>query len=61
MDADDEEQTVLDIARGAAQLRADLCAELRYKASSSAAAGRSARAVTLAAHAEVLHENRPPR
>jgi hypothetical protein len=60
MNTDDEEQTVLDAARGAAQLRADICAELRYRTSSSVAAGRSARAVALAAHAEVLHENRPP-
>jgi hypothetical protein len=56
-DADDEKQAILDAARGAAQLRGELCAELRDKA--TAAEGRSARAVARAAHAEVLHANGP--
>jgi hypothetical protein len=56
----DKEQTVLNVACGAAQLRADLCAELWDKASASVATGRSARAVARAAHAKVLHANMPP-
>jgi hypothetical protein len=56
-DAEDEQQDVLKAARGAAQLRSELCAELRGEASSSApaAAGQSAREVARAANAEVLH------
>jgi hypothetical protein len=38
MDTDDEEQAVLDAARGATQVRANLCAELWEEASVSAPA-----------------------
>jgi hypothetical protein len=57
LDTDNEEQAILDVARGAAQLRGELCAELRDKA--TAAEGRSARVVARATHAEVLHANGP--
>jgi hypothetical protein len=61
-DTDNKDHSILDAARGAAQLRGELCAELRDEAttSASAAAGRSARAVAWAAHADVLHANGPP-
>jgi hypothetical protein len=56
MDIEDEEQAVLDAACGAAQVHANLCAELREEAStfasasaSSSVAGRSAKAVARAA------------
>jgi hypothetical protein len=39
---DDEKQTVLDVARRATRLRADLCAELRKESNASAVAGPSA-------------------
>jgi hypothetical protein len=55
-DADEEERVVLNTARGAPQL----CAELRDEATASAAAGRSTRAVARVAQAEVLHVNGPP-
>jgi hypothetical protein len=51
--ADDEQQAVLDTARGAAQLHGELCAELRGEATASA--GQSASAVARAANTEVLH------
>jgi hypothetical protein len=59
MDADDEERAILDAARGVAEVRGNLCAELREEASvsASATAGRYARAVERPAHAEVLHAN----
>jgi hypothetical protein len=61
-DADDEEQAVLDVACGAAHLRADLFVELwdKASASASAAACRSARAMARVVHTEVLHANGPP-
>jgi hypothetical protein len=42
MDTDDKEQAVLDTARGAAQVRANLCAELWEEASVSVSASSSA-------------------
>jgi ABC-type nitrate/sulfonate/bicarbonate transport system substrate-binding protein len=52
-DVEDEQQAILEAARGAAQL----CSELRGEAASSAsaAAGQSAEEVARAANAEVLH------
>jgi hypothetical protein len=46
-DTDDEDQAILDAARGAAQLRGEFCIELRDEAtaSASATARRSARTV----------------